>query len=84
MIDAAYEAYLYSNEKHYENIVEMGIDWFLGNNDIGGNVYDFSSGGSRDGIHSLGVNLNEGAESTLSWLLSLHRLYEIHQLKIKT
>lgn len=83
LIDAAYEAYLYSNEKYYEDIVEMGIDWFLGNNDIGGNVYDFSSGGSRDGIHSLGVNLNEGAESTLSWLLSLHRLYEIHQLKIK-
>lgn len=83
IIDAAYEGYQYTKEKYYEGVVERGIDWFLGNNDVGGNVYDFSNGGSRDGIHSLGVNLNEGAESTLSWLLSLHRLYEIHQLKIK-
>jgi len=59
------------------------MDWFLGDNDVGQNVYDFTNGGSRDGIHSLGVNLNEGSESTLSWLLSLHRLYELHQFKIE-
>ncbi|MDD3804553.1 MAG: glycosyltransferase family 4 protein [bacterium] len=84
IIDAAYEGYKYTKDPYYEEVIELGIDWFLGNNDVGGNVYDFNSGGSRDGIHSLGVNLNEGAESTLSWLLSLHRLYDLHQLKIKS
>jgi glycosyltransferase involved in cell wall biosynthesis len=84
IVDAAYEGYKYTREKYYEEVIEMGIDWFLGNNDVGEAVYDFNNGGSRDGIHSLGINLNEGAESTLSWLLSLHRLYELNQLKIKS
>lgn len=82
IIDAAYEGNKYTGEEYYEKIVEMGVDWFLGINDIGETVYDFTTGGSRDGIHSLGVNLNEGAESTLSWLLSIHTLYELHQMKL--
>jgi len=84
IIDAAYMGFKYSKEKYYEEVIELGIDWFLGNNDIGENVYDFNSGGSHDGIHSLGLNLNEGAESTLSWLLSVHRLYDLHQVKIQS
>jgi len=43
-------------------------------------VYDFSTGGCRDGLEPTGVNQNEGAESTLSWLMALHRICEItHQ-----
>ncbi|MGE3063910.1 MAG: glycosyltransferase family 4 protein [bacterium] len=84
IVDAAYVGFKYSMDKYYEEIIELGIDWFLGNNDVNENVYDFNSGGCRDGIHSLGVNLNEGAESTLSWLLSLHRLYDMHQIKMQS
>lgn len=81
IVDAAYEGYKYTGDDYFEQIIEMSIDWFLGNNDAGKSVYDFKTGGSRDGINPLGLNLNEGAESTLSWLLSVHRLYELHEIK---
>jgi len=47
------------------------FDWFLGKNDLGEPLYDFQTGGCYDGLHAEGVNLNEGAESTLAWILSL-------------
>jgi hypothetical protein len=34
-------------------------------------LYDYQTGGCRDGLLAEGVNQNEGAESTLAWLLSL-------------
>ena len=37
-------------------------------------VYDFATGGSRDGLMSGGVNMNQGAESTISWLVSLFNI----------
>lgn len=83
IIDAAYDAFKYTGNPYYENIINLCIAWFLGENDVGESVYDFTTGGARDGIHSLGVNLNQGAESTISWLLTLHRLYEFQQLKTK-
>ena len=47
------------------------FDWFLGKNNLGEPLYDFQTGGCHDGLHAEGVNLNEGAESTLAWILSL-------------
>ena len=38
---------------------------------------DVATGGCRDGLHSDGVNQNQGAESTLAWLHSLLRLHEV-------
>jgi hypothetical protein len=34
-------------------------------------LYDYETGGCRDGLQPSGVNENQGAESTLAWLLSL-------------
>ncbi|HLK14812.1 MAG TPA: hypothetical protein VKT78_08405, partial [Fimbriimonadaceae bacterium] len=42
--------------------------WFLGNNHIGQPMYDAESGAGFDGLHSHGINMNRGAESTLSFL----------------
>jgi hypothetical protein len=44
--------------------------WFLGNNDLGLSLYDPRTGGSADGLHSEGINLNQGAESTLAYWIS--------------
>ena len=52
----------------------MAFDWFLGRNDLGVELYDSSTGGCRDGLHLDRVNQNQGAESTLSFLLSLAEL----------
>ena len=47
------------------------FNWFLGKNDLEEPLYDYQTGGCCDGLSAEGVNLNEGAESTLAWLLSL-------------
>src|SRR6476660_8626440 len=44
--------------------------WFLGRNDLGLPLYDPASGGCADGLHKEGINLNQGAESTLAYLIS--------------
>jgi hypothetical protein len=44
--------------------------WFLGMNDLGTSLYDHSTGGCADGLMMEGVNLNQGAESTLSYWIS--------------
>lgn len=58
-----------SNEWKAEAL--RAFDWFLGFNDLGLPLYNSESGGCRDGLHHEGVNHNEGAESTISFLLSL-------------
>jgi glycosyltransferase involved in cell wall biosynthesis len=50
------------------------FDWYLGANVLGKPLYDPTSGGCMDGIHPDRVNQNQGAESTLSFLLSLLEL----------
>jgi hypothetical protein len=47
------------------------FSWFLGENDVNAALYDPLTGGCRDGLHSDSVNENQGAESTLSFLLAL-------------
>ncbi len=53
------------------------LDWFLGRNDLGLPLYDYGTGGCHDGIDPQGINENMGAESTLSWLISLLTVYEM-------
>ena len=45
--------------------------WFLGRNDLQVPLYDAATGGCRDGLHPDRVNENQGAESTLSFLMAL-------------
>ena len=77
LIDALYEAYLATEDSYFIKKIDWIYSWFLGNNDLGATLYDFKSGGCRDGLQSFGLNKNEGAESLLSWLMALHRMYEI-------
>lgn len=71
MIDACLQAESYSREEKYGSYAMKAFSWFTGDNDTGETVYDFSTGGCRDGLMQDGVNMNQGAESTLSWLMSL-------------
>jgi glycosyltransferase involved in cell wall biosynthesis len=47
------------------------FDWFLGQNHLQQWLYDASTGGCRDGLHSDRINRNQGAEATVSFLLAL-------------
>ncbi|MCD6386430.1 glycosyltransferase family 4 protein [Candidatus Sumerlaeota bacterium] len=83
LVDACYEAYLATQQNRWLEQIHIGFNWFLGENDINEPLYDFTTTGCRDGILSSGVNQNQGAESTLSWLLVLHRMHELAQAKPK-
>ena len=50
---------------------QRAFDWFLGWNDLGLELYSPNTGGCRDALHVDRVNQNQGAESTLAFLLSL-------------
>jgi len=54
----------------YEERMEQAFNWFLGNNILNQMVYSEMTGGSYDGLSEKEVNLNQGAESTVSYLLA--------------
>jgi glycosyltransferase involved in cell wall biosynthesis len=70
-ISACLEAYRLTQEIHWRREADRVFKWFLGSNDLQVPLYDPSTGGCRDGLHPDRVNENQGAESTLSFLMSL-------------
>ncbi|NLJ01000.1 MAG: glycosyl transferase family 1, partial [Bacteroidales bacterium] len=71
MIEACLRAEKFTKDGRYADYALKAFHWFTGENDCSLPVYDFATGGCRDGLQLDGVNLNQGAESTLSWLISL-------------
>jgi hypothetical protein len=65
------------NSKRYRNLALQAFKWYHGSNRNRAVVYDRRSGACYDGLSSSGLNLNQGAESTLSYLLAATRLREI-------
>jgi hypothetical protein len=77
MLRAAYHA---SEDVHYLLLQRKAFDWFLGANDINTPLYNFRTTGCYDGLIPGGVNINQGAESTLSFLLSLLEVIDSYAL----
>ena len=48
----------------------IAFNWFLGNNRLKQIVYNPCTGGCYDGLEETNVNLNQGAESTISYLMA--------------
>lgn len=72
--DAAKRAGIITGDDAWEQVVDMAVNWFLGNNDSGHSMIDLHTGGGYDGLHIDGVNLNQGAESTLAMVSTMqHR-----------
>jgi glycosyltransferase involved in cell wall biosynthesis len=71
MISACLEAYRLTHEEHWSEEARRVFRWFLGKNDLQVPLYDATTGGCKDGLHPDRVNENEGAESTLSFLMAL-------------
>jgi len=59
---------------------QLAFEWFLGRNDLNLPLYDASTGGCRDGLHPERPNQNEGAESTLSFLIALEEMRQSSQV----
>jgi len=64
------------NRKYYDNAV-LSFNWFLGKNHLRQMIYDEATGGCFDGLNHNSVNLNQGAESTISYLMARLFLEEI-------
>jgi hypothetical protein len=71
MISACVEAFSLTRDAIWHRAARRCFEWFLGRNDLGQSLYDSGSGGCRDGLHADRVNQNQGAESSLAFLLSL-------------
>src|SRR5258708_29284714 len=70
MILAIVTAYKITNNENYWNLANKCFSWFLGNNSLGKSLYNRETGGCYDGLHPDRVNLNQGAESLVSYLLA--------------
>ncbi|OGH07688.1 MAG: hypothetical protein A2W22_00440 [Candidatus Levybacteria bacterium RBG_16_35_11] len=69
-IEALNTMFLVTHKKHYKELANIAFSWFLGNNVLGQVVYDRTTGGCYDGVGKKFINLNQGAESTISYLLA--------------
>ena len=68
-ISACIEAYHATGDMFWVTEARRAFEWFLGRNDLGLALYDSSTGGCRDGLHVDRLSQNQGAESTLAFLL---------------
>ncbi len=80
MLRPAYDA---TQNSKYLTLQRKAFDWFLGENDLHIPLYDFRTKGCCDALIPDGVNNNQGAESTLSFLLSLLAIVESYTIADK-
>ena len=69
-VSAYLEAYRATGDERWRAEAWSAFNWFLGGNDLQIALYDPTTGGCRDGLHPERVNKNQGAESTLAFLLA--------------
>jgi hypothetical protein len=70
-------AYKVTGDSHYLRRMREAFAWFLGANRLGVPLYDFATGGCRDGIGIEHANQNQGAESTICFLMALLKMLEL-------
>jgi hypothetical protein len=75
-ISACLTAYRLTHERRWLDEARRVFRWFLGKNDLHIPLYDTVTGGCRDGLHPDRVNENQGAESTLSFLMAFLEMQE--------
>lgn len=69
-------AYRVTQDRHYLRRMREAFAWFLGANRLGLPLYDFTTRGCRDGMGVTHINQNQGAESTICFLMSLLKMLE--------
>lgn len=70
MVLMFHQAFHVTRDKEYLTRLFASFMWFLGENDLRMNLFDFETKGCCDGFESYGVNRNQGAESSLAYLIS--------------
>jgi hypothetical protein len=75
-VSACLEVHRLTEEGFWFDEAQRVFRWFLGKNDLKAPLYDAATGGCRDGLHPDRINENQGAESTLSFLMALLEMQE--------
>jgi glycosyltransferase involved in cell wall biosynthesis len=78
-VSACLEAYRATGKGRWRKEAWCAFNWFLGDNDLQIALYDPATGGCRDGLHPDRANENQGAESTLSFLMALLEMRQVEE-----
>jgi glycosyltransferase involved in cell wall biosynthesis len=78
-VSACLEAYRATGKGRWRKEAWCAFNWFLGDNDLQIALYDSATGGCRDGLHPDRANENQGAESTLSFLMALLEMRQVEE-----
>jgi glycosyltransferase involved in cell wall biosynthesis len=70
-VSACLQAWRITGNSRWRSAAWSAFNWFIGDNDLQVPLYDSATGGCRDGLHPDRANENQGAESTLSFLMAL-------------
>ncbi|MCA0456715.1 MAG: glycosyltransferase family 4 protein [Chloroflexi bacterium] len=81
MVSACLYAYTVTQDMYWYQQARAAFEWLLGRNHLGELLYVPYTGGCRDGLHPNAVNQNQGAESTLSYLISSVEIQLIEAMK---
>ena len=78
-VSAYLQAYRATGKARWRKEAWTAFNWFLGDNDLQIALYDPTTGGCRDGLHPDRANENQGAESTLSFLMALLEMRKLEE-----
>jgi glycosyltransferase involved in cell wall biosynthesis len=78
-VSACLQAYRATGKDRWRKEAWTAFNWFLGDNDLQIALYDPTTGGCRDGLHPDRANENQGAESTLSFLMALLEMRKLEE-----
>ena len=81
-VSACLQAYRATGKGRWRKEAWAAFNWFLGDNDLQIALYDPATGGCRDGLHPDRANENQGAESTLSFLMALLEMRRLEEADI--
>jgi glycosyltransferase involved in cell wall biosynthesis len=79
VVSACLQAYRAIGKGRWRKEAWSAFNWFLGDNDLQIALYDPTTGGCRDGLHPDRANENQGAESTLSFLMALLEMRQLEE-----
>jgi hypothetical protein len=74
VVSACVDARRITGDARWLSHARRAFDWFLGQNELQRPLYDPATGACHDGLHADRINANQGAESTLSFLLALFEM----------
>jgi glycosyltransferase involved in cell wall biosynthesis len=76
MAEACIEAFNVTQDEEWITYAYRCFNWYQGDNELHLSLYDHATGGCKDGLQAQSVNENQGAESTLCWLMALLAVYK--------